>query len=142
MLLIIIQVTTFDTGMLPQPPYSNNSNRKSLAWKPTVLWTEIANKQALNIQRGVSKIPLFREKAEAHTIAQSLEPKWNSAQLYPKTDNFHPKQRSVGKEGGEGSLAKITLRLEVVTAPPQEMDGVLIRTKLYLDGQTESILEH
>lgn len=45
MLLITIQMTTFDTGMLPQPPYSS---KKSLAWKPAVLRTEIANKQALN----------------------------------------------------------------------------------------------
>lgn len=62
MLLIIIQATTFDTGMLPQPPYSNNSNRKSLAWKPTVLWTEIASKQALNTQPGASENPFSERK--------------------------------------------------------------------------------
>lgn len=60
----------------------------------------------------------------------------------PKQIIFTPNKSLWGEEGGEGSLAKITLRLEVVRAPSQEMDGVLIRTKLYLDGQTESLLEH
>jgi len=60
----------------------------------------------------------------------------------PKQIIYTPNKELWGEEGGDGSLAKFTWRLEVVMAPSQEMDSVLIRTKLYLDRQTESLLEH